>query len=120
MTQRGTFVVNGIERVVVSQLIRSAGAFFTAENVRGRRFYGSKIIPNRGAWIEVETDQNNVIWIKVDRKRKVPATALLRALPRVSTNEEIIAGFKDVNNHPNIDFVEATLKKIPRRLKKKD
>ena len=79
MTQRGTFIVNGIERVVVSQLIRSAGAFFTAENIRGRRYYGAKIIPNRGAWIEIETDMNNVIWIKVDRKRKVADTSLLRA-----------------------------------------
>lgn len=79
MTPRGTFVVNGIERCVVSQLIRSAGAFFTAENVRGRRFYGAKVIPNRGAWIEIETDQNNVVWVKVDRKRKVAATSLLRA-----------------------------------------
>ena len=79
MTNRGTFIVNGIERVVVSQLIRSPGAFFTAETVRCRRFYGGKIIPNRGAWIEIETDQNNVIWIKVDRKRKVAATSLLRA-----------------------------------------
>jgi DNA-directed RNA polymerase subunit beta len=79
MTHRGTFIVNGIERVVVSQLIRSSGAFFTAENIRGRRYYGAKIIPNRGAWIEIETDMNNVIWIKVDRKRKMPATSLLRA-----------------------------------------
>ncbi len=110
MTTRGTFVVNGIERVAVSQLIRSAGAFFTAENVRGRKFYGAKIIPNRGAWIEVETDQNNVIWIKVDRKRKVAATSLLRAFG-MGENEDIIKAFKDVNNHPNIDFVEATIKK---------
>src|SRR3989339_45262 len=88
MTDRGTFIVNGIERVVVSQLIRSAGAFFTAETVRGRRFYGAKIIPNRGAWIEIETDSNNVIWIKVDRKRKVVATSLLRAFG-YSTNEQL-------------------------------
>jgi len=110
MTDRGTFVVNGIERVVVSQLIRSPGAFFTAETVRGRRYYGGKIIPNRGAWIEVETDQNNVIWIKVDRKRKVAATSLLRAFG-YNTDEEIIKLFADVNTHPNIDFIDATLKK---------
>lgn len=110
MTDRGTFVVNGIERVVVSQLIRSPGAFFTASNVRGRNYYGAKIIPNRGAWIEIETDQNNVIWIKVDRKRKVAATSLLRAFG-CSANEEILGFFQDVNNHPNIDFIEATLKK---------
>ncbi len=110
MTDRGTFVVNGIERVIVSQLIRSAGAFFTAETVRNRRYYGAKIIPNRGAWIEVETDQNNVIWIKVDRKRKIAATALLRAFG-YSDTDEIIELFKDVNNHPTIDFIAATLKK---------
>ncbi len=110
MTDRGTFVVNGIERVVVSQLIRSAGAFFTAENVRGRRYYGAKIIPNRGAWIEIETDQNNVVWIKVDRKRKVAATSLLRAFG-IETDEELTKAFKSVNNHPNIDFVDATIKK---------
>src|SRR3989344_2353246 len=110
MTERGTFVVNGIERVVVSQLIRSAGAFFTAETVRGRRYYGGKIIPNRGAWIEIETDQNNVIWIKVDRKRKVAATSLLRAFG-VGANEEIIKLFSDVDNHPNIKFIENTLEK---------
>ncbi len=110
MTDRGTFIVNGIERVVVTQLIRSPGAFFTAETVRGRRFYGAKIIPNRGAWIEIETDQNNVVWIKVDRKRKVAATALLRAFG-MSENDDIIKAFEDVNNHPNIDYVESTLKK---------
>ena len=110
MTDRGTFIVNGIERVVVTQLIRSAGAFFTAELSRGRRFYGAKIIPNRGAWVEIETDQNNVLWIKVDRKRKVAATSLLRAFG-FSTDEEIKELFTDVNNHPNIDYIENTLKK---------
>ena len=110
MTDRGTFVVNGIERVVVSQLIRSPGAFFTASAVRGRRYYGGKIIPNRGAWIEIETDQNNVIWIKVDRKRKVAATSLLRAFG-VGANEEIIKLFSEVDSHPNIKFIENTLEK---------
>ncbi|HBU07391.1 MAG TPA: DNA-directed RNA polymerase subunit beta [Candidatus Magasanikbacteria bacterium] len=110
MTKRGTFIINGIERCVVSQLIRSAGAFFTAENVRGRKYYGAKIIPNRGAWIEIETDQNNVVWIKVDRKRKVAATSLLRAFG-YSTDDDIKKLFTDVNNHPNIDFVENTIKK---------
>ncbi|PIT87501.1 MAG: DNA-directed RNA polymerase subunit beta [Candidatus Magasanikbacteria bacterium CG10_big_fil_rev_8_21_14_0_10_40_10] len=110
MTQRGTFIVNGIERVVVSQLIRSAGAFFTAETVRGRRYYGAKIIPNRGAWIEIETDLNNVIWIKVDRKRKVAATSLLRAFG-YENNDELVKLFADVNNHPSIDYLEATIKK---------
>jgi len=110
MTSTGTFVINGIERVVVSQLIRSAGAFFTTESLRGRKFYGAKIIPNRGAWIELETDQNNVLWIKVDRKRKVAATSLLRAFG-VTDDDEIKKIFADVNNHPNIDFIEETIKK---------
>ncbi len=110
MTNRGTFVINGIERTVVAQLIRSSGAFFTAEAVRGRRYYGAKIIPNRGAWIEVETDLNNVIWIKVDRKRKVAATSLLRAFG-YGSDEEIHKLFTDVNNHSTIDFIDATIKK---------
>jgi DNA-directed RNA polymerase subunit beta len=110
MTDRGTFVVNGIERVVVSQLIRSAGAFFTSDIQRGRNYYGAKVIPNRGAWIEIETDTNNVIWIKIDRKRKIAATSLLRAFG-YQTDEEIIELFKDVNNHSNIDYIEETLKK---------
>jgi len=70
MTERGTFIINGIERVVVSQLIRSAGVFFTSEVLKGRRYYGAKIIPNRGAWLEIKTDANNVISVKIDRKRK--------------------------------------------------
>ena len=110
MTPRGTFMINGIERVVVSQLIRSPGAFFTANVVRGRRFYGGKIIPNRGAWIEIETDQNNVIWVKVDRKRKVAATSLLRAFG-IDNEDEIRSIFEDVNTHPKIDYIDATLKK---------
>ncbi len=110
MTHRGTFIVNGIERVVVSQLIRSAGAFFTAENIRGRRYYGAKIIPNRGAWIEIETDMNNVIWIKVDRKRKMAATSLLRAFG-FQEDDKILDLFKGVNNHPSIDYIDATIKK---------
>src|SRR3989338_525374 len=110
MTERGTFMINGIERVVVSQLIRSPGAFFTADALRGRHFYGAKIIPNRGAWIEIETDQNNVIWVKVDRKRKVAATSNLRAFG-LSNDDGIREAFKEVNNHPNIDYIEETLKK---------
>ncbi len=110
MTERGTFIVNGIERIVVSQLVRSAGAFFTAEAMRGRRFYGAKIIPNRGAWLEFETDANHVIWIKVDRKRKVAATALLRAFG-VSTDEELRATFADVDIHPMNHYIEATIGK---------
>ncbi|MBF8280385.1 MAG: rpoB [Candidatus Magasanikbacteria bacterium] len=110
MTPRGTFIVNGIERVIVSQLIRSPGAFFTSEAARGRRYYGAKIIPNRGAWIEIETDLNNVLWVKVDRKRKVSAATLLRAFGYVNT-DEMRELMKEVNTHPQIDYVEMTLAK---------
>ncbi len=112
MTDRGTFIINGIERVVVSQLIRSAGVFFTSELHRGRKAYSAKVIPNRGAWIEMETDVNNVIWVKIDRKRKVAVSALLRAFG-YSTNEEIKALFEGVDTHPEINYIDATLKKDP-------
>jgi DNA-directed RNA polymerase subunit beta len=110
MTDRGTFIINGIERVVVSQLVRSAGAFFTAEPIHGRRYYGAKVIPNRGAWLEFETDQNNVIWVKIDRKRKVAATSLLRAFG-FSTEEQIKELFKDVDIHPLNRYIDSTLVK---------
>ena len=110
MTDRGTFIINGIERAVVSQLIRSPGVLFTSEFINGRKFYGAKIIPNRGAWLEIETDSNGVIWVKIDRKRKVAITALLRAFG-YSTDQEITDLFKDVDTHPNIRYIENTLKK---------
>ncbi|HCC83294.1 TPA: DNA-directed RNA polymerase subunit beta [Candidatus Uhrbacteria bacterium] len=110
MTPRGTYIINGVERVIVSQLVRSAGAFFTAEVLRGRRYYGAKIIPNRGAWLEFETDAKNVIWVKIDRKRKVAITALLRAFG-CSSNEEIIPLFADIDTHPTNRYIEATLAK---------
>jgi DNA-directed RNA polymerase subunit beta len=110
MTPRGTFVINGVERVIVSQLVRSAGAFFTAEVYRGRRYYGAKIIPNRGAWLEFETDAKNVIWVKIDRKRKVAVTALLRAFG-VFEDEKIIERFADIDVHPTNHYIESTLHK---------
>ncbi|KKW35307.1 MAG: DNA-directed RNA polymerase subunit beta [Candidatus Giovannonibacteria bacterium GW2011_GWA2_53_7] len=110
ITNRGTFIINGIERVVVSQLIRSAGVFFTADFSRGRYYYGAKIIPNRGAWLELETDLNNVIAVKIDRKRKVPITSLLRAFG-YGSDEELIGFFKDVDNHPSDRYIDATIAK---------
>jgi DNA-directed RNA polymerase subunit beta len=107
MTPRGTFLVNGIERVVVSQVIRSAGVFFTAEAARGRRYYGAKIIPNRGAWLEMETDQAGAVWVKIDRKRKVVVTSLLRAFG-AGSDADIRALFTDPTHHASL---EATLKK---------
>ena len=110
MTDRGTFIVNDAERVIVSQLVRSSGVFFTESAIRGRRYYGAKIIPNRGAWLEFETDANNVIWVKIDRKRKVAATSLLRAFG-MADDDKIVEAFKDVNTHPSIDYVQATMGK---------
>ncbi|MDP6625894.1 MAG: DNA-directed RNA polymerase subunit beta, partial [Nitrospinota bacterium] len=80
MTDRGTFIINGVERVVVTQLIRSSGILFTSQFLKGRRRTGAKVIPNRGAWLEFETDPNNVLWVKIDRKRKIAVSAFLRAL----------------------------------------
>ncbi len=113
MTEKGTFIVNGIERVVVSQLIRSAGVMFTAEFIKGRKCYGAKIIPNRGAWLEIETDANKVLWVRIDRKRKVAVTSLLRAFGYTS-DEELLKLFADVDLVKSKDeksFIEATIEK---------
>jgi DNA-directed RNA polymerase subunit beta len=110
MTDRGTFIVNGVERVVVSQLIRSSGVFFTGENFRGRKVFGAKIIPNRGAWLEFETDAEGAIFVKIDRKRKVAVTALLRAFG-IDKDEKIISTFADVDTNPEYKYIEATLKR---------
>ncbi len=80
MTEHGTFIINGVERVVVPQLARSFGVFFTAEDIRGKTCFGAKIIPARGAWIEIESEHDGAIFVKIDRKRKFPITTLLRIL----------------------------------------
>ena len=105
MTETGTFVINGAERVIVSQLVRSPGVYYAVNmDPSGKKIYGTTVIPNRGAWIEYETDINDVIYARVDRTRKLPATVLLRALG-LSSNDEIISVFGE---HP---FVLATLEK---------
>src|SRR3989339_622434 len=109
MTERGTFVVNGVERVVVSQLIRSPGAFFTARLQRGKNYFGSKIIPNRGAWLEFETEESGFIGVKINRKRKVPATTLLMALG-LKDVAEVEKTFKDVDTG-EVRFIKETLKR---------
>ena len=109
MTERGTFIVNGTERVVVSQLIRSAGVFFTADAAAGRNFYGAKLIPGRGAWLEFETASNGAIYVKIDRRRKLPVTTLLRALGHSKTSE-IKALFADVDTG-DVKYIDATLEK---------
>ena len=110
MTDRGTFVINGAERVVVSQLIRSAGVFFTADTSSGRGLYGAKVIPGRGAWLEFETAANGALYVKIDRKRKIPVTTLLRAL---GMNDALIKStFKHVDDEQQ-SHVVATLEKDP-------
>nr|WP_296956550.1 DNA-directed RNA polymerase subunit beta [uncultured Mediterraneibacter sp.] len=93
MTKTGTFVINGAERVIVSQLVRSPGIYYgIAHDKYGKKLYSSTVIPNRGAWLEYETDSNDVFYVRVDRTRKVPITVLIRALG-VGTNAEIIDVF---------------------------
>ena len=95
MTETGTFVINGAERVIVSQLVRSPGIYYgIAHDKIGKRLFSSTVIPNRGAWLEYETDSNDVFYVRVDRTRKVPITVFIRALG-VGTNEEILELFGD-------------------------
>ena len=109
MTDRGTFVINGSERVVVSQLIRSAGVFFTAERIGERNYYGAKMIPGRGAWLEFETAANGAIYVKIDRRRKIAITTLLRALG-YGTNTALKELFAKVNTGET-DYIDATIDK---------
>ena len=109
MTPRGTFMVNGVERVVVSQLARSFGVYFTANILRGKKYFGAKIIPSRGAWIEVETDSDNVIYARIDRKRKIPVTSLLRIFG-LDTDEGILKSFEKADNG-EVSFIKRALEK---------
>ena len=81
MTEHGTFIINGAERVIVSQLVRSPGVYFTKQiDKAGKQLFSGQVIPNRGAWIEYETDSNDGLWVRIDRARKLPVTVILRAL----------------------------------------
>ena len=126
MTDKGTFIINGTERVVVSQLIRSPGVYFEAPTDRatGRPLAMSKLIPDRGAWMEFETRKSDYIILKFNRKRTVPITVFLRALAAVSdgikdstlkagTDEELLALFQDVDNNSERLFIPSTLKQEP-------
>ncbi|MEK7171031.1 MAG: DNA-directed RNA polymerase subunit beta [Patescibacteria group bacterium] len=112
MTDRGTFIINGVERVVVSQIVRSFGALFTSEDIGGRRLFGAKIIPNRGAWLEFETNSRNVISVKVDRKRRIPITTFLRALAGYE-DKQIVSLFKDVDTNTEAQYIQSTLARDP-------
>jgi len=111
-TRCGTFIINGVERCVVSQIVRSYGVLFTAEKTNGRSYFGAKVIPNRGAWLEIESNAKGIITVKVDRKRRIPITTFLRALG-VATDEEIKSLFTDVDVDDDLKFIDATIDKDP-------
>ncbi len=127
MTGEGTFIVNGTERVVVSQLVRSPGVYFTTgeDATSGRSLFSGKLIPNRGAWLEFETSNKNLLTVKIDRKRKLPVTTLLRAISALardhyhiedldlSTDQGLLAAFAGVDNDANIRYIQATLERDP-------
>lgn len=126
MTEKGTFIINGTERVVVSQLIRSPGVYFEApvDRATGHRMAMAKLIPDRGAWMEFETRKNDYIILKFNRKRTVPITIFLRALAAVNdglpdspikegTDEELIALFRDVDNNPDRLFIASSFHQEP-------
>ena len=135
MTKQGTFIINGTERVVVSQLVRSPGVYFTADEdaTTGRKLFAAKLIPDRGAWLEFETSNKNLLTVKIDRKRKLPVTTLLRALAGLAkdraygqmvsldtsgtydltTDQGILDAFHDVDDDPNARYIQATLDRDP-------
>jgi DNA-directed RNA polymerase subunit beta len=110
MTDNGTFIINGVERVVVPQLARSYGIFFTTSESKGKTYFGAKIIPARGAWVEIESEADGVIQVKIDRKKKFPITSLLRVLG-VETDEAMIKLMKGVERGE--EYIKATLAKDP-------
>src|SRR5439155_19454828 len=119
--------INLSERVIVSQLVRSTGAYINVEedSATGKRLAVAKFIPNRGAWLEFETSTKNIISVKVDRKRKLPITTLLRAISSLareyyhqqeldlSTNEGLLAAFAEVDNDPTIRYIQTTMERDP-------
>lgn len=128
MTKQGTFIINGAERVIVSQLVRSPGVYYSSElDKNGRNIYGTTVIPNRGAWLEYETDSKNVAYVRIDRTRKIPMTELIRALGYGSDSEIIdmmgetdslmLTLEKDVHKNTEDSRVEESLKDIYERLR---
>ncbi len=112
MTEQGTFIINGAERVVVSQLVRSPGVYYTGveDLATGRPLFAAKVIPNRGAWLEFETSNKDLLSVKVDRKRKIPVTTLLRAVG-FDDNQEMLRLFGPVDDNPEHPYVALTLEK---------
>ncbi len=123
MSERGTFIVNGVERVAVSQLIRSPGAFFNSEDKKGNKCFGAKIIPNRGTWLEFVSEPDGFIGVKIDRRRKVPATTLLKALGVDDKKMEKSSLDKDIVNILSAgidgdDHIKKTLERDPAKNRK--
>ena len=112
MTNRGSFIINGVERVVVSQIVRSYGTLFVCDESAGKKRFGAKIIPTRGAWLEFETSNRNIISVKIDRKRKIPVTTFLRALGGL-TEDQILQAFADVDTHEENKYIQSTLDRDP-------
>ena len=110
MTEHGTFIINGVERVIVPQLARSYGIFFTAAESKGKTYFGAKIIPARGAWVEIESEADGAIYVKIDRKRKFPVTSLLRVLG-AKTPEDMLSLFAGVPHGK--EYITTTLEKDP-------
>ena len=121
MTDNGTFIINGAERVVVAQLVRSPGCYFTLEHnaTSGRDLCYAKLIPSRGAWLEFETSNKDILSVKVDRKRKIPITILLRAIDEdeslsdeeLGTDERVLAALAEVDTNADHSYIQATLEK---------
>ncbi|MEK7179330.1 MAG: DNA-directed RNA polymerase subunit beta, partial [Patescibacteria group bacterium] len=109
ITAHGTFIINGNERVVVSQLARSFGVFFGERELKGRKYFGAKIIPARGAWVEIESEADGALYVRVDKKRKIPVTSLLRVFGELKTNGEIFDLFK--GNPYAVPYIQASLDK---------
>ncbi len=114
MTARGTFVISGVERTIVNQLIRSEGVLFTGEPspVTGQFLAGAKVLPRSGVWLEFETSRNGVVSVRIDRKRKITATTILRVFG-LDTDDEIRKAFTGVETNPEVNYIDSTLAKDP-------
>ena len=122
MTEQGTFIINGTERVVVTQLVRSPGAYIMEPKDRDKQVFIANLMPSRGSWLELEIDKKGMVNVRIDRKRKLPVTTLLRALPAEDehtgftldkSNEGLLAPF---NDNP---FIRMTLEKDPARARRR-
>ncbi len=108
MTKHGTFIINGVERVIVGQLTRSFGVFFTEQELKSKRFFGAKIIPARGVWIEIESESDGAVYVRIDKKRKFPITSLLRVLG-MDADEKILKAFEE--NEEALKAIKTSLEK---------